>query len=313
MIVPIYAVFAGLLVSRAMSQVALSACAAGCVNGVLADASKVGCGVGDTACVCSSIGAVTNGIRDCVAQACAAEGADQITLAETSAKDRCAAVQAPSASTTAPAAEPTTAPPAGAVSTSQSTTEAISATSTISTTSTTSTSATVESTPTAVGSSSTTSAATSESPTSATTESSTSSSASSSVPTSTETSSSTQSGETAEQTGAAEPPKTEESGLSVATKAGIGAGVGVALIMMGIAAICLTVRRKQKENEARRNNMIEISGPMSGGGQQWANEEDGKYGSATTADTRKSYNSELDHHARPYEEMVPHTQPRTMI
>ena len=82
--------------------------------------------------------------------------------------------------------------------------------------------------------------------------------------------------------------------------------------MMGIIAICLTVRRKQQENEARRNNMIEISGPLPGGGRQYANEE-GKYGSATTIGARKSYSSELEHHARPYEEMVPHTQPRTMI
>ena len=82
--------------------------------------------------------------------------------------------------------------------------------------------------------------------------------------------------------------------------------------MTGLVAICLTVRRKQKENEARRGNMIDISGPLPGGGRQWANGEP-KYGTSATAGARKSYSSELDRHARPYEEMVPHTQPRNMI
>ncbi|KAH7030725.1 uncharacterized protein B0I36DRAFT_113256 [Microdochium trichocladiopsis] len=319
MIIPLYAAIAGLLIGQVVSQAALSPCAAGCVDGVLADVSKMGCAVGDTACVCSYVGDVTNGVRDCVAQACAAEGAEQVTLAENSAKDRCAAVQAPPAPTTTPAPEAATTSPAEAATTSPAETASPSPASTEASSQSAPTTAATESTTTTAEP---TSASAESTPTSSTTvETSSSASAETAASTSATatgtTSSATGSSGTAAQTGEAASQEHDEtvgaSGLSVAAKAGIGAGIGVALIMTAIVAICLTVRRKQQENEARRGNMIEISGPLPGGGRQWANEE-GKYGSSAAAGgLRKSYSSELDRHARPYEEMVPHTQPRTMI
>lgn len=111
MIFPLYAVV-GLLVGQVVSQAALSPCAAGCVDGVLANTSKGGCAVGDTACVCRQASDVTNGVRDCIAASCAAEGAEQLTLGENSAKDRCAAAVAAASPSAAPAAPATTTTPA---------------------------------------------------------------------------------------------------------------------------------------------------------------------------------------------------------
>ncbi|KAI0153641.1 hypothetical protein BJ166DRAFT_363123 [Pestalotiopsis sp. NC0098] len=131
-------------------------------------------------------------------------------------------------------------------------------------------------------------------------------------------------------------------GLSVAAKAGIGAGAGVALILSAIT-ICyvLAKKRKDKQNPSRTPTM-QISKPLPGSGRQYAASEAGAARMAalstqfrddqltpiktaaykpSTASSQYSPTSlyapsDYDRHdvaGRRYEDMLPRTQPRTMI
>ncbi|KAI1126621.1 hypothetical protein F5Y10DRAFT_209636 [Nemania abortiva] len=308
------------------AQDAPSACAASCVTGVFANgAATMGCANGDTVCVCNQPQSLQNGIRDCINAACPADSPDvQIPLADAYGNQICAEAkgsQAPaSASSTAAlpfevtstTAAPTTTPTAAA-----STTSVASVDSTSQSTVTSSEAVKTVTSSSAPGSQPTT-VPTSSSTTSASLLSGTSTS--SSLTTSNTSQPTSTSGAT-----------TATTGTSTAVKAGIGAGVGAAALAAVIIAVCACLRRRQRKKTANRVRKYKISEPMSGSGHQFANDigraEAGlpkpiitthpayvdPAGLPTSPTSVYSNSSELETHARRYEDMVPRTQPRTMI
>lgn len=129
-----------------------------------------------------------------------------------------------------------------------------------------------------------------------------------------------------------------QNGLSVAARAGIGAGVGVAAVLLGILAFCLCMRRRKQKKAAAAAAAaptMQISQPLPGSGRQYADStpqaeagarvpKNPATQSSTTqrsvspitppySPSAASYSSELDANARRYEDMLPRTQPRTMI
>ncbi|KAI0471174.1 hypothetical protein F4859DRAFT_109253 [Xylaria cf. heliscus] len=316
------------LVSAQDSTAAPSVCAVGCVNGVFVNAASIGCANGDMLCVCGKTESFQDGIRDCITSACASEGPDvQIPLANTYANQQCAqaaAASAPPAATSSTAAPPPESTPAEA------------------TPSTTPVAASSTSTPVPSAESSAESSAASSSVVSTTASSETASStASDSQPTSTQAVSSTtsvptsvSSSPTTSSTSAPAATSSTSSattGLSTAAQAGIGAGIGAAALAAIIIAICVCLRRRQRKKTANRARNYKISEPMSASGSQFTNDigraETGlprpiitthtghldTTGMATSPTSVYSHASDLESHARRYEDMPPRTQPRTMI
>ncbi|KAI0534088.1 hypothetical protein GGR58DRAFT_79530 [Xylaria digitata] len=305
-----------------------SVCSTGCVNGVFVNAAGMGCANGDTLCVCSKPDSFYDGIRDCITQACAADGPDaQIPLAEAYANKICASA----ASTPLPAPTSSTAPePSEVVPTTTEaapvTTSAAASTSTpVSSTESSSQSpapgTTVETTETSSSASSTraTTALVSSQTASVSTSASTSVSSSSTI------------------SGTLQPAATSSTseattGLSTAVKAGIGAGVGAAALAAIIITVCVCLRRRQRNKTPNRVRNYKISEPMAVSGREFGNDYDraeaglpkpiittlpvhaDPAGMATSPTSLYSTNSsDLESHARRYEDMMPRTQPRTMI
>ncbi|KAI0110744.1 hypothetical protein GGR51DRAFT_75133 [Nemania sp. FL0031] len=320
------------------AQDAPSACAASCVNGVFANAASIGCANGDMVCVCKQPQQFQDGIRDCITAACPNDAPDvQIPLANTYGSDICAKVEtsntpASTISTEALPSEPTstTAEPTTTPTTVASTTTPVSsveptsqATVSNSEVASTATSASAISSP-AAGSSAATSSAASQS-------------AANNQPTTAPASSLTTSASVSPTTSSGSQPTTTSSGTtaangtSTAVKAGIGAGVGAAALAAAIIAVCACLRRRQRNKTANRVRKYKISEPMSSSGGQFADSisraESGlpkpivtahpayvdPAGLPTSPTSVYSNSSELEAHARRYEDMVPRTQPRTMI
>ncbi|KAI1112697.1 hypothetical protein F5Y14DRAFT_253135 [Nemania sp. NC0429] len=325
------------LVHAQDSSTTPSVCATGCVTGVFANAANIGCANGDILCVCGKTDSLQGGIRDCITGACPADGPDvQFPLAVAYGNDICAKAAAasaapvtPASSTTAPApssqtteATSSSAPPAAVSattpvpspeSTSQSTTTSTTVTTSASSSasSSTSTTASVSSSATPASLSSTTSGPTSAS--------SSSTSSSTSSPTAAPTAAATTNTEAA------------TTGLSTAVKAGIGAGVGAAALAAIIIAVCVCLRRRQQTKSADRVRKYKISEPMSKSDLQFGNDigraEAGlpkpiitthraqvdATGLPNSPTSLYSNSSDLEAHARRYEDMPPRTQPRTMI
>ncbi|KAI0855078.1 hypothetical protein F4860DRAFT_497487, partial [Xylaria cubensis] len=312
------------LASAQDSSTVPSVCAVGCVNGVFVNAASVGCANGDTLCVCGKTASFQDGIRDCITNACAPDGpATQIPLADAYANDLCAKA---SASSAPPPAPTTSTPPPESTST-----EAAASTTPIATSSTSTAVPSAESSPQSTTTSSSvvsTSAATSSSMSdnqSTTTQAvSPTTSASTSAPLS-----STTSDASAPAATSSTSPAT--AGLSTAAKAGIGAGVGAAALAAIIIAICVCLRRRQQKKTASNVRNYKISEPMSATGSEFANNIGRAQttglprpiitthaghldttGMATSPTSVYSNASDLESHARRYEEMQPRTQPRTM-
>ncbi|KAI1428698.1 hypothetical protein F5Y12DRAFT_683754 [Xylaria sp. FL1777] len=309
-----------------------SVCSTGCVNGVFVNAANLGCANGDTLCVCGKTDSFRDGIRDCIIQACPADGPDaQIPLADAYADAICASAAA-SSSTPPPAPTSSTAP--ASTEPQPTNTEAASATTSTGADSTaTSIPSAESSSQSTVASSTVTSTETSSSasntkvttaPISGTPSDKVSSSVSTSISSPSTTSSSLQPIATS---GTSQ----DTTGLSTAVKAGIGAGVGAAALAAIIITVCVCLRRRQRNKTVNRVRNYKISEPMAVSDRQFGNDvgraEAGlpkpiittlpvradAMAMATSPTSLYSNSSDLETHARRYEDMMPRTQPRTMI
>ncbi|KAI8952611.1 hypothetical protein F4801DRAFT_214810 [Xylaria longipes] len=318
------------LVSAQDSPATPSVCAVGCVNGVFVNAANMGCASGDMLCVCDQAASFQGGIHDCIVAACASDGPDvQIPLANAYANEQCAKAAAESAAPSVPTSSTAASPPepTPAEVTSSTTPTAASSTSTPV--------PSAESSPQSTTTSSSVVSTTAASPT-------TSSSASDNESTTTQpvsptTSASTSGSSSPTTSGISAPAATSSTsstttGLSTAVKAGIGAGVGAAALAAIIIAVCVCLRRRQRKKTANRVRNYKISEPMSASGSHFANEIGraettglprpiitthaahlDNTGMATSPTSVYSNASDLESHARRYEEMPPRAQPRTMI
>ncbi|KAI8623109.1 hypothetical protein F5Y19DRAFT_403526 [Xylariaceae sp. FL1651] len=301
-----------------------STCASGCVNGVFVNAANIGCANGDTLCVCGKTDSFHDGIRDCITAACAADVPDiQIPLADAYGDSLCA-----SASSTATPPSPATTNPATAQPSDPTVIETASVTSLPTTAVTTTPSPSAE-----ISSQSTTASTieTSLGPSSTASGIEATGILSSSLSISTSAFSSPTASDAPHPTSSSTPASS--SGLSTPVKAGIGAGVGVAALVAAVIAVCLCLRNRQKKRKqlANRAPPLKISKPMTGSGRQYADDvRKADAGLSKTFPTTKSaradatvqptsptsvysYASELESHARRYEDLLPRTQPRTMI
>ncbi|KAK6210554.1 hypothetical protein LQW54_006162 [Pestalotiopsis sp. IQ-011] len=341
----------------------LSACSAGCISQVFSDTTTFGCAANDKACACGHDPDFWFAIRDCITQACPTADLDtQLADAQTDSGTQCAAASAAAGLTTtapvttpAPAttaattpttvAEPTTTEAAETVAPSSSTeTAAAASTATTATSVSSATTATaaVTTSSSASSASSASKASTVSSQTTAATASGTSASGFTTKisPITSSTSAASSSSSTSE--AAASTDDSSSEGLPVAAKAGIGAGVGVALILSAIT-ICYVLAKKRKDkNNPSRIPTMQISKPLPGSGRQYAASEAGAARMAalstqfrddqltpiktaaykpSTASSQYSPTSlyapsDYDRHdvaGRRYEDMLPRTQPRTMI
>ncbi|KAI1160745.1 hypothetical protein F5B18DRAFT_490402 [Nemania serpens] len=318
-----------------------SICATGCVTGVFANAANIGCANGDTLCVCNKPDSFQGGIRDCITGACPSDGPDvQFPLAVAYGNDICAKAAAASAASAAPAiptssaAASTSEPTPTEVASSSTPAAAVSTTTPVSSPESTSQSTTISTTVTSTTASSPVSSSTSTTAPVSSSATSASPSPTASVPVSVSSLSTTSgtSGPTAT-SAPASTPNTEAAttGLSTAVKAGIGAGVGAAALAAIIIAVCVCLRRRQRTKSANRVLKYKISEPMSKSDHQFANDvgraEAGlpkpiitrhpaqvdTTGLPTSPTSLYSNSSDLEAHARRYEDMPPRTQPRTMI
>ncbi|KAI1442631.1 hypothetical protein F5Y02DRAFT_242987 [Annulohypoxylon stygium] len=326
-----------LLVGQGSAQ--LLPCAAGCVSGVLANAASIGCAMNDILCVCGKSTDFTDGIRDCVNQACpAADVAAQLPLAEAAGTDQCKTASAAAASSTAAPAESQATPLTQQAAASSPTSIATEATSkaTPGTAATSISTTDPASTPTAQ----TTEAALSVPSTFSTVTSATSAAGQSSIDSAESAmSSTTDSGAASGATATADNSDSGSSstgGLSTAARAGIGASSGVAAILVCLLGYWLvTRRRKQKKADMQISQPLPGSGRVYAGNMRQADASLSKTFTPSPMSSKKSnqpaprapspgtppyspsvassYDPELDLNARRYEDLTPRTQPRTMI
>ncbi|KAI1404227.1 hypothetical protein F4819DRAFT_148841 [Hypoxylon fuscum] len=330
----------------------LDACASGCVNGVFLNAVGIGCTDNDRLCVCGKTAEFSDGIRDCVNQVCGGDAAAQLPLAQTYGTGQCESASSaagllptpvPTTSPSPAPAQPTeatvptqvaasAAPPSPTAETSAETTPTPVASSNAVSSDVTSDALTAVA--------ATTDPATSASATaieSAATESSVPSSSPESSSTSSETASSAQESDQGTSSTAA-PVAPASNDLSVAARAGIGAAAGVVIAMIGLVIGWLCLRRRNANRAKKQMQQfpaMQISQPLPGSGRQFADNmrqtEAGLSKSFTPTarsepilqPTRShpsgppsptgSYSSQLDANARRYEDLLPRTQPRTMI
>ncbi|ETS85061.1 hypothetical protein PFICI_03086 [Pestalotiopsis fici W106-1] len=331
----------------------LSACSAGCISQVFSDTTKFGCAVNDKVCACGSTPDFWFAIRDCITQACPSDDLDQqLSDAQADSGTQCAQASGvtPTTPVTTPPPPATTAeaPPTTA-NAEPSTTEAAEtatspvspATSPVSTASaeTVASAATTATTSASAPSNSATSTASSQSAaatTSGTMQSATSSSTKTVPGTAAASSSSATSG------AAADTDDSSTDGLSVAAKAGIGAGAGAAVILAIIVACVVMARKRKNKSNPSRIPTMQISKPLPGSGRQYAGDieaarmaalstqfRDDQLTPIKTAAYKPSITSSSQYSptslyapsdyderqvaGRRYEDMLPRTQPRTMI
>ncbi|KAG6000172.1 hypothetical protein E4U21_005752 [Claviceps maximensis] len=99
-------------------------------------------------------------------------------------------------------------------------------------------------------------------------------------------------------------------GLSQAAIAGIGTGIGAAVLAIAGFIVC-ALMKSRKKNSGHRTDKIEISKPMPGSGRTYPTRED-QYRAGPDASFEK-YGPDIEMTANRYEDMVPRTQPRTMV
>ncbi|KAK8131389.1 hypothetical protein PG984_007827 [Apiospora sp. TS-2023a] len=332
-----------------LAQGDMNACAKGCVVNIFTDPSRLGCKPEDKNCACHSGQNLTFGVRDCITQACKISGdelAKQIAASDQYTNEICVPF-----TSTAPAAPATTAPPpqpapAAAPAT---TAPAAPAPTTAEPAKTTGAASpevkdppgsSIPATATQAGA---TSAANSQPTTGA------SSAASADSPSGTANVNAAASSHaagaaaataspTSSEAAAKEKEDSSEGGLSIAAKAGIGAGAGVVVVMAAITLCCIMMRRRRDNRNAgakgparpARSPLPAISKPVAGG-RHYAEDvespaalnfpfpaacnEKRPHPSAQSP-TSPYKSSREDHYSvqgNKYEDMLPRTQPRTMI
>ncbi|KAG6014449.1 hypothetical protein E4U54_005291 [Claviceps lovelessii] len=99
-------------------------------------------------------------------------------------------------------------------------------------------------------------------------------------------------------------------GLSQAAIAGIGTGIGAAVLAI-IGFIICALMKGRKKNTGRDTDKIAISKPMPGSGRTYPSRED-QYRAGRDASLEK-FGPDIEMTANRYEDMVPRTQPRTMV
>ncbi|KAK8018558.1 hypothetical protein PG991_007748 [Apiospora marii] len=347
-------VAATLFWGNVLAQGDMNACAKGCVVNIFADPSRLGCKPEDKNCACHSGDNLTFGVRDCITQACGLTGEaldKQVAASDQYTNEICLPF-----TSTAPPAPATTAPPpepAPAAAPATTATGAAPAPTTADPAKTDAASPEVKdppgTSPPATGTQAgATSAATSEPTTGA-------SAASADSPSGTVDASSAASSHAAgvaastaspSSSGAASKEKEEKrdssaGGLSVAAKAGIGAGAGVVVVMAAITLCCIMMRRRRDNRNAtaaaakgparpaRSPMPCNISKPVAGG-RHYAEDVESpaevnfpfpaacnEKRPVPQESTKSPYkNAREDHYSvqgNKYEDMLPRTQPRTMI
>ncbi|KAG5917280.1 hypothetical protein E4U61_002870 [Claviceps capensis] len=99
-------------------------------------------------------------------------------------------------------------------------------------------------------------------------------------------------------------------GLSHAAVAGIGVGIGAAVLGLAGVVICALMKGRNKK-PGRNADRVAISKPMPAAGRSYPNRED-QYRGGRDGSFEK-YGPDIEMTANRYEDMVPRTQPRTMV
>ncbi|KAI2467986.1 hypothetical protein F4781DRAFT_432830 [Annulohypoxylon bovei var. microspora] len=333
--------FVTLLLGQGSAQDAILPCAAGCVSGVFANAASMGCAMNDILCVCGKSTDFTDGIRDCVNQACpAADVAAQLPLAQSSGTEQCKTASAAATSTPTAAQSQVIPPTQQAAASSPSTTATETPAEATSGTSGTTATSISTSSPVSTPGAETTEAALSVASTDSSATSTTSAVDQSATDSASSTMSATTSGDSgvaSDATAAADNSNSGSSstsdGLSVAARAGIGAGSGVAAVLIAILAFCLITRRRKQKKAAQKSPSMQISQPLPGSGRLYADgtrQADTSLSKTFTPSPQSSnkanqpaprapspvtppyspsvassYASELDMNARRYEDLTP--------
>ncbi|KAK8085683.1 hypothetical protein PG997_006954 [Apiospora hydei] len=328
---PSVALFAAALFwGNVLAQGDMNACAKGCVVNIFADPSRLGCKPEDKNCACHSGDNLKFGVRDCITQACSLTGDalnEQISMSDTYTNEICQPFTgaAPPATTAPPAAAPaattaaTTADPAKTTAAGSPEVKDPPASNEPAT-------ATQAGATSAATSQATTgaSAASADSPSGTVDASSAASSHAAGVAAPTASSTSSKSADKEEK-------ESSEEGLSVAAKAGIGAGAGVVVVMAAITLCCIMMRRRRDARNAAKGPTrptrsplpCNISKPVAGG-RHYAEDVESPadlnfpFPAAAAVNEKSSPKSASheDHysvHGNRYEDMLPRTQPRTMI
>ncbi|KAG5925921.1 hypothetical protein E4U53_003200 [Claviceps sorghi] len=115
-------------------------------------------------------------------------------------------------------------------------------------------------------------------------------------------------GATSSAAAAAGPPST---GLSPAAIAGIGIGVGAAVLAIAAFIVCALMKGR-KENKGHHADKMDISKPMPGSGRTYTTRED-QYRPGRDPSLEKYGRGDIEMTANRYEDMVPRTQPRTLV
>ncbi|KAK8069955.1 hypothetical protein PG994_006571 [Apiospora phragmitis] len=338
-----------------LAQGDMNACAKGCVVNIFADPSRLGCKLEDKNCACHSGDNLKFGVRDCITQACGLTGDAlnaQVAASDTYTNEQCqpfTAAAAPPATTAPPAAPAAPAPAASPATTAPPAPAPAPTTADPAKTDTASPEAKV---PSATGQPATgtqadaTSGANSQPTTGASAASADSPSDTVNVSSAASSHAAGVAASTASPTSSKDASKeTEDSneGLSVAAKAGIGAGAGVVVVMAAITLCCIMMRRRRDSRNAAKSPTrptrsplpCNISKPVAGGRHYAEDVEspaalDFPFPATAPVMNEKSSNSSLrspkaayqgrsshdDKYSvrgNRYEDMLPRTQPRTMI
>ncbi|KAG5960374.1 hypothetical protein E4U58_004669 [Claviceps cyperi] len=99
-------------------------------------------------------------------------------------------------------------------------------------------------------------------------------------------------------------------GLSHTAVAGIGVGIGAAVLGLAGVVICALMKGRTKK-PGRNADRVAISKPMPAAGRTYPNRED-QYRGGRDGSFEK-YGPDIEMTANRYEDMVPRTQPRTMV
>ncbi|KAK7992959.1 hypothetical protein PG988_001753 [Apiospora saccharicola] len=304
--------------------------AQGCVVSIFTDPSRLGCKPEDKNCACHSGQNLTFGVRDCITQACKISGdelAKQIAASDQYTNEICVPFTSPATTAPAAAPAPTTAEPAKTTGAASPEVKDPPGSSIPATATQAGTTSAANSQPTTGASS----AASADSPsgTSNVNAAASSQAAGAAAATASPTSS---------EAAAKEKDDSSKGGLSIAAKAGIGAGAGVVVVMAAITLCCIMMRRRRDNRNAgtkgparpARSPLPAISKPVAGG-RHYAEDVESpaalnfpfpaacneKRPHPSAQSPTSPYKSPREDHysvqGNKYEDMLPRTQPRTMI
>ncbi|OAA35053.1 CFEM domain protein [Metarhizium rileyi] len=98
-------------------------------------------------------------------------------------------------------------------------------------------------------------------------------------------------------------------GLSQAAIAGIGVGIGAAVIAVAGIVVCMLLKAR-RHNPRRNGNKADISKPFHGPGRMYTREASFR---RARDHSMEKYGNDLEMTSHRYEDMVPRTQPRTLV